>query len=191
MSSNPLLKLAYEQLPRSLKVLRLGNNTLAGPFPDVSLLPANLTILDLSHNLLTGSLPATLPSKLAVLNVTNNDMNGTLPDAWQVPLAEARLGSNKFVGKLPASWSTYGQNTSNSLQLSVVDTDIRGPMPQQWVEQFCLAIVRNSSAQVLFSPEVITISLPYKAMTLQLQLGSPITLAAQHASINVTLSGNK
>ncbi|KAL3145780.1 hypothetical protein ABBQ38_015158 [Trebouxia sp. C0009 RCD-2024] len=189
MSSNALLKLSYNLLSQSLEVLRLGNNSLVGAFPDVSLLPANLTVLDLSYNLLTGSLPVALPSKLAVLNATHNNMNGTLPAAWHVPLAEVRLGSNKFEGKLPASWSQYGRNTSNSLQLSMEDTDIRGPMPQPWVQQFCLAIVRNSSTQLLFSPTTITIPTP--SQYISVALGSPITLVAQHASINVTLSGGK
>ncbi|KAL3145840.1 hypothetical protein ABBQ38_015212 [Trebouxia sp. C0009 RCD-2024] len=190
MSSNGLSELSYKLLPRSLKVLRLGNNKLAGSFPDVSLLPANLTILDLSYNLLMGSLPVAMPSKLAVINITHNNMNGTLPAAWHVPLAEARLGSNKFVGKLPPSWSQYGKSTSNSLQLSMLDTTIRGPMPQPWVQQFCLAIVRNSSTQVLFSPTTIIIPSPGPGQDISLALGSPITLAAQHASINVTLSGD-
>lgn len=188
MSSNALLKLSYNLLPQSLEVLRLGNNKLAGAFPDVSLLPANLTVLDLSYNLLTGSLPVALPSKLTVLNVTQNNMNGTLPAAWHVPLAEVRLGSNKFVGKLPPSWSQYGTSTSNSLQLSILDTEIRGPMPQPWVQQFCLAIVRNSSAQVLFSPTTFTLPSP-TGHDISVALGSPITLTAQHASINVTLGG--
>ncbi|KAL3136330.1 hypothetical protein ABBQ38_005594 [Trebouxia sp. C0009 RCD-2024] len=116
-------------------------------------------------------------------------MNGTLPDAWDVPLAEVRLGSNKFVGKLPASWSQYGRDTSNSLQLSMMDTEVRGPMPQLWVQQFCLAIVRNATTQLLFSPPSITISTP--AGDTSLALGSPIVLAAQHASINVTHSGDE
>ncbi|KAL3145938.1 hypothetical protein ABBQ38_015298 [Trebouxia sp. C0009 RCD-2024] len=193
MSSNALSKLSYKLLPDSLEVLRLGNNKLAGGFPDATLLPANLTILDLSYNLLTGSLPVALPSKLAVLNATHNKMNGTLPAAWHVPLAEARLGSNKFEGKLPASWSQYGKNTSNSLQLSMVDTEIRGPMPQPWVQQFCLAIVSNSSTRVLFSPRTITISNVGDVVgrDISVALGSTITLAAQHASINVTLSGDE
>ncbi|KAL3131869.1 hypothetical protein ABBQ38_007579 [Trebouxia sp. C0009 RCD-2024] len=195
MSSNALSKLSYELLPQSLEVVRLGHNKLDGAFPDVSLLPANITILDVSYNLLTGSLPVALPSKLAVLNASFNNLNGSLPVAWHVPLAEARLGSNKFVGKLPASWSQYGKNTSNSLQLSVEDTEIRGPMPQQWVQQFCLAIVKNSSTQVLFSLKDITISddtgTGNQNINVSVALGSPITLAAQHASINVTLSGHK
>ncbi|KAL3161106.1 hypothetical protein ABBQ38_009487 [Trebouxia sp. C0009 RCD-2024] len=189
MSSNALSKLSYKVLPDSLEVLRLGYNKLAGAFPDVSVLPANLAILDLSYNLLTGSLPAAMPSKLVVLNATHNNMNGTLPAAWHVPLAEARLGSNKFVGKLPASWSQYGRNTSNSLQLSMVDTEIRGPMPQPWVQQFCLAIVRISSTQLLFSPTTLDIyTNEDRATNFSVTIGSPISLAAQHASINVTLS---
>ncbi|KAL3158542.1 hypothetical protein ABBQ38_010763 [Trebouxia sp. C0009 RCD-2024] len=192
MSSNALSTVSYKLLPNSLEVLRLGNNKLVGAFPDASLLPANLTILDLSHNLLTGSLPVALPSNLAVLNVTHNNMDGTLPAAWDVRLAEARLGSNKFVGKLPASWSQYGKDTSNSLQLSLLDTEIRGPMPQSWVQQFCLAIIRNSSTQVLFSPKTIVIPrVASQAGDNHEALGYPITLAAQHASINVTLSGNE
>ena len=58
------------------------------------------------------------------------------------------------------------------------------------MEQFRLAIVGKSSAQVLFRPILGVINItftmgPDKPVT----LGSPMTLAAQHASINVKLVG--
>lgn len=179
-------------MPGSLQVVRLSNNALTGPFPDAPQLPTNLIILDLSHNLLTGTLPNALPAKLAAINVTDNHLKGTLPDTWEVALAEVRLDNNDFSGKLPVSWSAWGRTSSNSIQLSLLNAQMHGSMPQQWVQQFCLAIVRNLSTQMLFTPtstQIFVYEGVYGSVCFPVFFGEPIAVTAQHANINVTLNG--
>lgn len=186
-------EVSFEQLPGSLQVVRLSNNALIGPFPAAAQLPPNLTILDLSHNLLTGTLPSALPAKVAAINVTHNHLNGTLPD-WEGALAEVRLDNNDFSGKLPVSWSEWGKTSSNSIQLSLLNAQLHGNMPQQWVLQFCLAIVQSSSTQMLFTPNTTQVFLytgAYGSVYYPVSFGDPIAVTAQHASINVTLNGKR
>ena len=67
-------------------------------------------------------------------------------------IAELRLDSNQFTGTLPAAWSAWGSNTGNSLQLSITNSSLHGRLSEQWLEQFCLAIMRRGNAKVLFEP---------------------------------------
>jgi len=151
-----------------------------------STLPANLTLLDVSYNDFSGPLPVDLPPRMSVLNVSHNAFNQSLPQGWSKiqSLAQLSLDSNKFTGALPAEWSALGGNTNNSLQMSILDANLQGHMPRQWVQQFCLAIVRSSQPQVLFEP--INISFGIQEAP-PLQVGPLLQLPAQHASINVSL----
>jgi len=131
-----------------------------------------------------------------VFNASNNQFNGSLPWNWS-SMAELRLDNNDLTGKLPAAWSNWGSNTSNAIQLSLVDTQLRGHMPRQWVQQFCLATVQNFSERVLFTPSPYDYRLDdgegYEGGSLIfndiVQTGSPIVVVGQHASINVSLGG--
>ena len=139
-----------------LQLLYLGNNSLAGTLPP-SGLSSSLTLLDVSYNLFSGPLPHDLPTRLGVLNVSRNSLSGTLPSDWSTlqQIGEVRLDDNSFTGQLPASWAKWGNITGNSLQLSIVNTNLQGHMPKQWVQQFCLAIfgsASNAEARQLFQP---------------------------------------
>lgn len=114
-----------------LQVLYLGDNHLSGNLPSPNDLPANITLIDLSNNGMSGTLPSTLPQSLAVLNVSGNNLTGALPSSWStnLNLVELRLDTNGFTGTLPASWSAWGKGTYNSLQLSIKDTDLQGHVP--------------------------------------------------------------
>lgn len=124
--------------------------------------------------------------------MTQNHRSGTLPDTWAVALAEVRLDKNDFSGKLPVSWSEWGKSSSNSIQLSLLNAQMHGNMLQQWVLQFCLATVQNSSTQMLFTPTTAQIFLysgAYGTIYFPVSFGDPIAVTAQHASIDVTLNG--
>ncbi|KAL3154975.1 hypothetical protein ABBQ38_011503 [Trebouxia sp. C0009 RCD-2024] len=195
-TSNSLSDLSLTSLPASLKVAYLANNSLNGTLPRPDQLPVNLTALDVSNNFLHGTLPQALPFNLTVFNASNNLLTGALPHDWH-RLAELRLDDMKLTGQLPVEWHTWGSNTSNSIQLSMINNQLHGHMPQQWVQQFCLAVVQDSVEQTLFDPTVIDIELLLGDVAhgdvdpeLLVPVGSPITLVSQHASINVTL-GNQ
>lgn len=195
-TSNKLSYSSLADLPASLKVVYLANNSLTGTFPQPNQLPANLTVLDLSNNLLSGALPQALPANLTVLNVSQNQLTGSLPTQWQ-RLAELRLDDTALTGVLPDAWSEWGSNTSNSIQLSLVNNNLHGQVPRKWVEQFCLAVTHDFSEQVLFEPTPLQLDFyqgdiahSSRDESVFVPIGSPITLVAQHASINVTLNGN-
>ena len=136
------------------------------------MLPSNLAVLDLSHNLLTGTLPNSLPANLSALNISSNRLTGTLPNSWNVPISTLRLDNNSFTGHMPPSWSIWGKHSSNSLQLSITNTDMGGKMPQEWEQQFCLSVTSNSSMLVLFEQvhEYITLFQDNKLLELNLDL---------------------
>ena len=145
-TSNSLSYLALTSLPASLKVAFLAHNSLNGTLPGPEQLPANLTVLDVSNNSLHGTLPQSLPSNLTVLNASSNLLTGSLPRDWP-RLAELRLDDMKLTGQLPVEWHSWGSNTSNSIQLSMINNQLHGHMPQQWVQQFCLAVVQDGDEQ--------------------------------------------
>ena len=194
-SSNQLTGQPFQNLPATLEVLYLAQNSLTGVIPENTSLPVNLTILDLAHNALSGTLPQALPRNLTVFNASNNALSDTLPDCW-TGLTELMLDNNNVHGNLPAAWSTWGSSTNNSIQMSVQKTALYGGMPRQWVEQFCLAVVTQSSERVLFTPAPfrfrVTLGLASRQrhyVDVLVQTGCPIVLMAQHSSINVTLDG--
>lgn len=194
-TSNSLSSTALTNLPASLKVAYLADNSFNTTFPEPHQLPANLTVLDVSNNLLSGPLPQALPANLTVLNASGNALNGSLPKDWP-RLAELRLDDTALTGALPALWHKWGSDTSNSIQLSLINNHLRGQVPSQWVQQFCLAVVQDSSQQVLFQPSQLDIvffqgDIAHSSRNehVLVPVGSPITLMAQHASINVTLNG--
>ena len=194
-TGNNLSHTTLSSLPASLQVVYLAHNSFTGTLPMPNMLPNNLTVLDVSNNLLTGTLPQTLAGNLTVFNASGNHLTGTLPSIWP-RLAGLQLDNANLIGGLPTQWSDWGKNTSNSIQLSIVGAKLHGSMPQEWVKQFCLAVVEKSSEQVLFAPTSLDIQLAFgdiahkeATQDVIVPIGSPITLISQHASINVTLKG--
>ena len=71
----------------------------------------------------------------------------------------------------------------------MLNTRVHGSMLRQWVQQFCLDIVKSSDARVLFKPvDVATVNI--RGVLSPLTLGPLIQLPRQHASINVTLASS-
>ena len=186
-SSNQFSEPRFEAMPATLQLLYLANNSLTGNMLQLGTqIQSGLKLLDLSHNHLLGSLPEDMPLNLSIVNISNNDFAGNLPSRWGMlqNIAELRLDSNQFTGTLPAAWSAWGSNTGNSLQLSITNSSLHGRLPEQWLEQFCLAIMRRGNVKVLFEPIDILSQLLRGAE----RVGPLVELPAQHASINVTLA---
>ena len=190
-SSNNFTELTA--LSSDLQILYVANNSLSGNIVQLMSQLASepssaLNLLDLSYNNLSGSVPPDVPPSLSILNISNNAFVGSLPSSWSTlqNMADLRLDNNQLTGVLPSAWSVWGSNTGNSLQLSITDTSLRGRIPREWIQQFCLAIVRESTARLLFKPITIPVDLGSGASQL---VGPRIELPAQQASINVTLAG--
>lgn len=137
----------FDKVPAMLQLLYLANNKLTGKMPpleDWTSSSVNLTLMDLSCNDLSGPLPDAMPPNLAALNISDNAFIGALPSSWSKlkHMAELRLDNNHFTGRLPSACCAWGNKTGNSLQLSITNSSLHGRVPEQWVEQFCLVIVR-------------------------------------------------
>lgn len=196
ITSNHLSSTMLSSLPPALECLYAANNSFTGVLPHASILPVNLTVLDISNNLISGVLPAALPANLTVFNASNNAMTGNLPRNWS-RLAELRIDNMQLTGMLPAEWSEWGKNTSNAIQISAVDAGLRGHVPTDWVQQFCLAVVRQSDSQVLYNPSGFNILMNFGAVAHvgvtanpYVPVGSPIRIIAQHTDINLTLGSH-
>lgn len=89
-------------------IVNVTNNELSGQVPsDISTLCKTLTVLDLSHNQIGGSLPSTIGNmaSLRVLNLSQNLMQGSIPgNLGKIKdLKLLALSRNKLEGSIPES----------------------------------------------------------------------------------------
>ncbi|KAE8715998.1 Leucine-rich repeat protein kinase family protein isoform 6 [Hibiscus syriacus] len=89
----------------NLTILRMNNNRLKGPLPDLSSLK-NLKLLDISFNMLTGKLPAgffSLPN-ISHLNLASNALSGSISDNLNCGrnLEFVDISNNRLRGSLPS-----------------------------------------------------------------------------------------
>ncbi|KAH7430223.1 hypothetical protein KP509_09G089100 [Ceratopteris richardii] len=101
---------------KGLEGLQLQQNRFEGPIPKIWI-GLQLSEIDLSHNLLNGSIPPAL-GDLPLLNsllLQNNDLSGSIPDTLQAlkTLLELNLSHNHLTGEIPTNLSP-----SESLDLS-------------------------------------------------------------------------
>ncbi|XP_050238853.1 receptor-like protein EIX2 [Mercurialis annua] len=109
----------------------LGSNRFQGPLPRFT---GNITELDLSNNLFSGSLDhflcdsVDIPNHLRILRLDKNQISGQIPDCWMnwQSLSVIKLGSNNLTGKIPSSMG-YLRNL-HSLQLR--NNNLLGEIPQ-------------------------------------------------------------
>lgn len=86
----------------------LKNNLISGPLPPIS---SNISILDLSHNRISGSMHhflcnnAKQKNRLKILHLGKNCLHGEIPDCWMNwPLLRVlRIQANNLTGKIPSS----------------------------------------------------------------------------------------
>ena len=95
--SNNQFSGAIPVLSTVLKYLDFNNNK----FTSVPALPSTLTYLDLSSNLLTGTIAAPLPTGLTYLDLSTNTFSGSIP-ALPTGLQTGLFNSNQFTGTIPS-----------------------------------------------------------------------------------------
>ncbi|GLU15825.1 hypothetical protein SLE2022_322850 [Rubroshorea leprosula] len=133
----------FLDLSHHLGYLNLSQNQIHGQLPHIysfndpiSQIYSNLNILDLSNNLLSGSLFNFLchgvnetTNQMCILNLGNNVLSGELPDCWSKwpHLAVIVLENNRFTGKIPSSIGTLQFLRSLHLRKNNLSGEI--PMP--------------------------------------------------------------
>ncbi|KAI7756523.1 hypothetical protein M8C21_005613, partial [Ambrosia artemisiifolia] len=95
-------------LPSKLAALNLSGNKFSGTISFLCNFDGTLTLLDVSNNLLSGSLPdcwMKFQEKLVVLNLSNNNISGEIPSSLGTlsNLEALYLRKNAFVGEVPMS----------------------------------------------------------------------------------------
>jgi uncharacterized protein YjbI with pentapeptide repeats len=103
--------LSGSTLPESLAMLDLvifevANCGLSGPLPDIFERSDDLTIVNVSENRLTGSIPVSLSrlhTNLSTINLSSNNLSGEIP--WgltkNIALTFLGLSDNEFTGTVP------------------------------------------------------------------------------------------
>ncbi|KAH9651468.1 hypothetical protein KPL70_026755 [Citrus sinensis] len=116
---------------KSLKGLRLVDNSLQGEIPDCWMSYQNLKILKLSNNKFTGNLPNSLGSitSLVWLYLRKNKLSGKIPISLKncTALASLDVSENEFVGNIP-TW--FGEGFSRMVVLILRSNQFHGPLPK-------------------------------------------------------------
>ncbi|KAJ4729445.1 LRR receptor-like kinase family protein [Melia azedarach] len=92
----------------NVTALYLNNNSFSGPIPeDIGVRMPNLTDMDISQNLLNGTIPLSIGrlSSLTTLTISNNNFTGNIPEFWNtLPFLYALdMSNNSLSGKIPSS----------------------------------------------------------------------------------------
>ncbi|RRT42703.1 hypothetical protein B296_00056932 [Ensete ventricosum] len=91
----------------SLQVLNLSDNALAGAVPTGLALLPNLTVLALTNNYLSDELPSGGFSRLEYLDLSSNLINGSLPpDLGGQRLRYLNLSYNRIAGSIPPEFAS-------------------------------------------------------------------------------------
>ncbi|KAK3223620.1 hypothetical protein Dsin_010645 [Dipteronia sinensis] len=120
---------------KNVTSLSLRNNSLSGPIPlNIGHEMSGLENLDLSRNLITGSIPASMREmrNLMFLDLSHNYLSGGIPSIWHnlEKLRDVDLSSNNFSGGIPSSicslpslvWLKLSSNNlSEKLSVSLQD----------------------------------------------------------------------
>ncbi|KAL6643116.1 hypothetical protein ACP70R_021297 [Stipagrostis hirtigluma subsp. patula] len=134
-----------------LATLNLSSNALTGPFFPSSVSAPLLTVrsVDLSHNNLSGPIPATLPAympNLEHLNLSSNQFSGVIPAslASLTRLQSLVLGSNRLAGGIPPALGSV----SRLRELELSGNPLGGTIPATLGKLLSLERINVSLAQL-------------------------------------------
>lgn len=129
LSGNKLNGQIPSLLPRSIKSLVIGDNSLTGPLPPNLAEYSSLTLLELSRNSLSGRIPAELPDGLVNLDFSENSLTGSIPfSIFNLhKLTSLRLNDNSLVGSI----ASHVGILSSLNTFSVGSNILSGTIPDQ------------------------------------------------------------
>ncbi|KAJ7949604.1 putative Leucine-rich receptor-like kinase family protein [Quillaja saponaria] len=119
--------LSLRNVKRDFQEFDLNSNYLSGPLPQF---PPNTSLLDLSKNKFSGSLYSlctTLGLRFSFLDLSNNLLSGTLPDCWKgfKELRVMILENNNFSGHIPTSIGSLQQIQTLQLSKNIFSGEIQ------------------------------------------------------------------
>ncbi|KAF3438327.1 hypothetical protein FNV43_RR21089 [Rhamnella rubrinervis] len=156
-------------ITKFLKNLDLSYNMLNGSIPSDLLAPPNLQSVDLSFNRLEGSLPVNMSSSLIRLRLGNNKLSGMIPTSFArlQRLTYLELENNSFTEVIPPE---LGSCQSLAL-LNLAQNRLRGSLPVQLGNLRQLEVLKLQSND-LTGEIPIEITQLHKLSTLNVSLNS-------------------
>jgi Leucine-rich repeat (LRR) protein len=125
----------------SLEAISLANNFLTGFGRHPILLSwTRLVYLDVSSNLLKGSLPVPAASNFKYYSISNNSLIGNVPEMFcnLTSLQILDLASNNLSGSLPRCLNNFGASLSI---LNLGRNKFQGSIPESWVKGSQLEVI--------------------------------------------------
>ncbi|KAF8042086.1 hypothetical protein BT93_A0632 [Corymbia citriodora subsp. variegata] len=125
----------WMQTQMKVRDISLSNASISGTLPKwLGNMSSDCSILDLSHNLISGPLPTNIGEMhLKTLYLNDNSINGAIPSSLcEEGLFDLNLGNNKLSGSIPDCWmgSTLSHLTLSFNELSGVIPSSIGSLQQ-------------------------------------------------------------
>ncbi|XP_054790908.1 receptor protein kinase-like protein At4g34220 [Prosopis cineraria] len=112
---------------KTLQLLNLSDNALAGSVPNSLVTLKNLTLVSLRSNYFSGRVPSGFHS-VQILDLSSNLLNGSLPDDFGGDsLKYLNLSYNKISGTIPPEFS---KNIPGNSTMDLSFNNLTGPIPQ-------------------------------------------------------------
>ncbi|KAL1542387.1 receptor-like protein 19 [Salvia divinorum] len=126
----------------SYSALLLGNNKLTGAIPTSICNASSFSVIDLSFNNLSGSIPPCLIQNRTVLNLSGNKINGIIPDQFpgECGIETFDVSNNNLTGKLPKSLG----NCKNLAVLNVRNNGLKGSFPCMLPSSLRILVLRSN-----------------------------------------------